>query len=687
MKRKLNTKYLALFVLLAAACIIVLFAPRQQKFHYEYSLGKPWVYEGLLTTYKFPVYKDPEAFKAEQDSAMLCVHPFYNIDSSVQVTKLAQLDDFYKTLSPEEVPPIYYNYLRNTLKERYAEGIMTEDELQKLRDENFLEINLMLSKNLVRSRPLGLIYSKRKTYDDLMDNLPPNMKKETMAKLNPAQYIAENLKYNEIETNKIREIEAKKISPSTGVIQKGESIVNKGQIVTKEIFRVLQSYERAENEKTGISNPRFNYEFGKFLVISLLLFGLWLFFYHFRPTFLNKIQNILFVTSLLLLFVLLTVFFVPHFSEAAFIIPYAIIPIVVRPFFQSRTSFFVLLITVLISALFVSEPLNFVVAQLVAGMASLYSLRTLNSRAQLVRTSFIVFLTYVLTVLSLALMQKGSIDSHDGIHLLYLGANLVCLTLSYMLIYPIEKIFGYVSNVSLVELSDVNSPLLRQLSETAPGTFQHSMQVSILASEAATRIGADAQLIRTGALYHDIGKMLNPSFFTENQGTSNGHDKLSYKESAAVIIKHVTDGVMLAQKHRLPRAITDFILTHHGMGRVKYFYTLYCNEHPDEYVDPAPFSYPGPNPSTKEQGILMLADCTEAASRSLKVYTEESIATLVNNIVESIMSEHMLDNTPLTFKDITQIKEVFIDKLRTIYHSRIEYPKANNSASAQPARS
>ena len=246
---------------------------------------------------------------------------------------------------------------------------------------------------------------------------------------------------------------------------------------------------------------------------------------------------------------------------------------------------------------------------------------------------------------------------------------------TYTLVYPVEKLFGYVSNISLVEMSDVNTPLLRQLSERAPGTFQHSMQVSILATEAAQRIGADVQLTRTGALYHDIGKMLNPSFFTENQGAVNPHDRLDYKESAAIIVAHITDGAKMAEKNKLPQAIRDFILTHHGRGVTKYFYTKYCNEHPDETPDPTPFTYPGPNPFTKETGILMLADACEAASRSLKEYNEQSISELVNRIIDGITDDRLLDETPLSFRDISQIKQVFIEKLQTIYHARIAYPK------------
>ena len=305
----------------------------------------------------------------------------------------------------------------------------------------------------------------------------------------------------------------------------------------------------------------------------------------------------------------------------------------------------------------------------------MFSLKSLTSRAQLIKATFLVFISYVVISLAISIMQNGLFESTDWENLLYFGINLIFLMFTYTLVYPVEKLFGYVSNISLVEMSDVNTPLLRQLSERAPGTFQHSMQVSILATEAAQRIGADVQLTRTGALYHDIGKMLNPSFFTENQGAVNPHDRLNYKESAAIIVAHVTDGAKMAEKNKLPQAIRDFILTHHGRGVTKYFYTKYCNEHPDETPDPTPFTYPGPNPFTKETGILMLADACEAASRSLKEYNEQSISELVNRIIDGITDDRLLDETPLSFRDISQIKHVFIEKLQTIYHARIAYPK------------
>lgn len=555
-----------------------------------------------------------------------------------------------------------------------------------MEERNLDEINLLTGSES-RSYPVALLYSIADAYEALLNNTPEELNRDIVKKLFPAEQLKVNVYPDQATTAKVTNEELKKIPNNIGIVLKDQRIIGRGEIVYGEQYSMLSSFKEAYESKTGLGSTILWRRVG-LLLLSLLMFtSVWLFWYNFRPRFFENIKNSFFVASSMLFFILVTQLVMRLYPAAVYAIPFAVLPIIVRPFFHSRMAFFLHLVTVLISSLFVSDALEFFFLQLAAGMVAVYSLKTLNSRGQLVLTSFLVFLTYVVISLTLALNLKGAIEKEDFVKLLYYAFNLVFLMFSYMLIYPIEKVFGYVSNVSLVELSDINRPLLRQLSEIAPGTFQHSMQMSILAAEAATRIGADAQLIRTGALYHDIGKMLNPSYFTENQGDAgNPHSALSYKESAATIIKHVTDGYTIAQRHGLPKSVSDMILTHHGKGKVKYFYRLYCKEHPDEQVDPAPFTYPGPNPFTKEQGILMLADGVEAASRSLKIYTEETIRALVDSITNSVLEDHLLDNTPLTFQDITTIKEVFVDKLKTIYHSRIAYPKESEQEKREKAK-
>ena len=319
-------------------------------------------------------------------------------------------------------------------------------------------------------------------------------------------------------------------------------------------------------------------------------------------------------------------------------------------------------------------PHEFLLLQIIAGMVVTFSLKELSERSQLIRCSFFIFMAYVIGYLSLVLFQEASLQKINWLMMLYFGINFILLMFTYVLVYMLEKTFGYVSSITLVELSNINRPLLKKLSETCPGTFQHSLQISILASEAAAKIGADAQLVRTGALYNDIGKMCNPVFFTENQTSVNPHNQLAFDQSAQIIISHVTEGMKMAEKEGLPKAVTNFIRTHHGRGKTKYFYNSYRNKYPDKPIDDKLFTYPGPNPFTKETAILMMADSVEAASRSLKEHTEENIVGLVNRIIDSQIADGLLRNAPLTFKDIEDVKAVFIEKLKTMYHTRISYP-------------
>ena len=383
---------------------------------------------------------------------------------------------------------------------------------------------------------------------------------------------------------------------------------------------------------------------------------------------------------MVLLFPLLTSFLVRHTMLSVYIIPYAMLPVFIRVFMDSRTAFITHVATILLCAMSLHNPFEFTATQLVAGLVAIYTLRELSTRSQIIRTALLVTATSLAVYLSLDLMHgRTFLESATHIewdiykHIIIGG---VLLLFSYPLMYFLEKIFGFTSNVTLVELSNINNDLLRRLSEVAPGTFQHSMQVANLAAEVALKIGAKSQLVRTGALYHDIGKIQNPAFFTENQaGSVNPHDQLDNRQSAQIIIRHISDGEQLADRNRLPRVIRDFISTHHGRGIVKYFYISYQNAHPEETVDPVPFSYPGPNPSTAEQAILMMADAVEASARSLKEYNEETIGNLVDRIIDSQMADGFFTDCPITFQDIKMAKDVFKEKLKIIYHTRISYPE------------
>ena len=414
---------------------------------------------------------------------------------------------------------------------------------------------------------------------------------------------------------------------------------------------------------------------GDTLVVLVLICCFTIYLTLFRKDYFERWRSIMMLYSMIVVFSVLALTMVSHSILHVYLLPFAMVPIFIRVFMDSRTAFMTHTITVLIVACALQHPLDFIIIEEVAGFAAIFTLRELSSRSQLFKTAIIVTLCTMAANLGLDWKFGSALTAIDYSEYNYLMVNGALLFCSYPLLYLIEKLFGFTSNITLIELSDMSKDLLRRMSEVAPGTFQHSIQVGNLAAEIANKIGAKAQLVRTGALYHDIGKIQNPIYFTENQSGINPHENLSYIDSAQVIISHVTDGLKLADKHNLPDVIKDFIATHHGQGKAKYFFVKYKNEHPDEYVDELLFTYPGPNPFTREQAILMMADSVEAASRSLPDYTEQSIRDLVNRILDSQEADGFFRDCPITYRDIQYAKTVLIEKLKTIYHTRISYPK------------
>jgi hypothetical protein len=374
-------------------------------------------------------------------------------------------------------------------------------------------------------------------------------------------------------------------------------------------------------------------------------------------------------------FVVIASLMVEHNVLHVYLIPFAMVPIFIRVFMDSRTAFMAHTTMIVICACILQHPLEFICVELVAGYTAIFSLRELSSRSQLFWTAVLVTLASGLANLSLEWIRNNDLMKISFSEYNYIVINGILLFCSYPLLYLIEKTFGFTSNITLIELSDMNKTLLRKMSEVAPGTFQHSIQVGNLAAEIANKIGAKSQLVRTGALYHDIGKMMNPIYFTENQSGVNPHEKLGAIDSAQMIISHVTEGIKLAEKYNLPNVIKQFITTHHGQGKTKYFFVQYKNAHPNDNIDELLFTYPGPNPFTKEQAILMMADTVEAASRSLPDYTEKTIRELVNKLIDTQVAEGYFKECPITFRDIAYAKTVLIEKLKTIYHTRLSYPE------------
>lgn len=662
-----------LLYFIVAAVLIAYFFPREGKFRYQFYEGKPWKYGLLTATNDFPIYKSEAEITAERDSALKKTAPYFRLDKNIEKQSIESLIKNNPASTENGQASAYVSYIKKSLINLYQKGIISSQGAELIEKEKIQEINL-LTNNTSSLTSIHDLFTTKSAYEFIVNNCPTYLDKSLLTSLNIDNYLNANITYDKEMTDKVQAEIIKNIPLASGLVQAGERIVDRGEIINAETYKTLRSM-KILNESLTRSTSRDNLMIiGEFiLVLGLILcFGIHL--WMFRPKFYNNRKSVLFMLLCITTACLLTEIFVTWELMNVYIIPFAIVPIVIRTFFDSRTAFMANLITVLICSLMVPFSHEFVLMQLIAGMVVIFSLRDLTQRSQLIRCAFIVFIAYSIIYTSLSFYQEADIKKVNWVMFVYFSINFILMMFSYILVYILEKTFGYVSNITLVELSNINTPVLQSLSETCPGTFQHSLQVSILASAAASKVGADAQLIRTGAMYHDIGKMSNPIYFTENQSGINPHNQLSFDESAQLIIGHVTEGIKRAEKNNIPNAIIDFIRTHHGAGKVKYFYNSQKNTYPDEEIDETLFTYPGPNPFTKETGILMMADAVEASSRSLKEYTEKNISELVNKIIGTQIEDGLLTNTPLTFRDVEIIKEVFIDKLKMMYHTRVSYP-------------
>lgn len=673
--------YKSLFLFLLTAVVITFFYPQKSKFNYAIVEGQPWQHELLTAPFDFPVFKTRGQIQFERDSLSRALLGYYTVNTSVFDQVKSSVIQDQNEGHFEGLQQIYVTYLIRSLEKMYHQGIMDQGDYDKLNQRENKAFNLVDDDNIAKKVQISDVYSLKEVYEKIIDESPKELSKDALRSMAINRYIRPNVNFNEEMTNRVMKAKEEEINSVQGKVQTGVKIVSTGDVVSPEIAAKLYSLKKVYDSQANSRIETIVLNSGRFLITFIVLLMFLGYLYSFRPKIMVVTRNILFFLCLILLFVLTAEMMVKHeLASYLYIIPFATLPILVRTFFDTRTAFYAHIVTICLAALVASATIEFVIIQFVGGAIAILTLVRFSQRSDLVRCSFYVLFSSIATYVSFQLFFKGELSAISFKVIIYFFLNFVfLLMLTYLLVYMLEKIFGYVSNISLVELSDTNTPTLRQLSEMAPGTFQHSIQVSNLATSAAAKIGADVQLIRTGALYHDIGKMKNPTYFTENQGDSNPHDKLSYDESARIIIKHVLDGVEMAEKIKLPKQIIDFIRTHHGLGKAKYFYNSYKNEHPNEVIDESIFTYPGPNPFSKETGILMLADAVEASSRSLTDLTEDKVDKHISKIVDSIVEEGLLKNTPLTFKDVEMIKQVFFEKLKTMYHSRIKYPELKTS--------
>ena len=662
-------------IFIATVSVIVYFLPNEGKFNYQFDINKPWKYGLLQASFDFPIYKNDIQVQKEQDSILADYQPYFQIDKEAEKNVLSKLrEDYNKTLRHSLPGTDYVRYIERTLKALYEDGIIAGNDLKRMEEDSIIAIRLV-DKNVATSRFIDQLYTVKEAYEYLLNADTTHYKKKILQQCNLNDYITPNLVYDEEKSEAAQKDLLSNISWANGFVLNGQKIIDRGEIVDEQTYNILESLRKEwEKRSDSVQEKRLTLA-GQILYVGIFLFCFMAYLELFRADYYERKGTLTLLFALIVFFPVLSSIMVEQNLSSIYVVPFAMIPIIVRVFLYSRTAFMAHVTIILLCSITLRFPHEFILLQVVAGMVAIYSLRELSQRSQLLRTALVVFISYALLYFAFELIHEDDLTKLNTRMYIYFMINGILLLFAYPLLFLLEKIFGFTSDVTLVELSNINNSLLREMSEVAPGTFQHSLQMANLAAAAANKIGGKSQLVRTGALYHDIGKMVNPAFFTENQSGVNPHKSLSYEQSAQVIISHITDGLKLAEKHNLPKVIKDFISTHHGRGLTKYFYISYKNEHPDEEVDQEKFRYPGPNPFTKEQAVLMMADSVEAASRSLPEYTEESISTLVDKIIDTQVSEGYFKECPITFKDIATVKALFKEKLKTMYHTRISYPE------------
>jgi len=695
---------------LIALGLIVYLLPRQGKFQYEYQLGMPWRHDDLIAQFDFPIHKTEAELAGERDSILKNFRPYYNFKMEVgleqiknfksnfinewneftmakyNVSDLSVINGAYKFKNHRELREKYLDLITSQLQRIYNKGVL------ELNDDVSLDYEkgsiVIVKYNMAEEESLNEVFTQKsayqfvsnqiseevlndenyliKTYDSFIENFPIE------------KYISSNLIYDNERSENYRQAIWNEISPTKDIVREGQIIIERGDVISEQQFKIIESFRKEYEQQLGESAKYYFILLGKIVIVLTCLGVLYLFLYNFRITIFRNSKHVLFI-----LFMMVSMLGITKASQLLefnsgniYWIPFTLLPIIMRTFFDERLALFVHFVTTLLIGFYAPNAFEFIFLNFIAGNVAIFSLTNSNRRRKVVVTSFFVILAYSFTYMGFSIIRHGDFNSLDSENFLLFGINGLFLFVAYPLIYVFEKTFGFVSDATLLELSDSNQPLLRQLAEKTPGTFQHSLQVANLAEEAIFRIGGNALLVRTGALYHDIGKMDNPIYFIENQRMGmNPHDHIEFDESARIIINHVTKGVEYAKKHKLPEVVIDFIRTHHGTTTVQYFYKNYIKKYPDKEVPMKDFTYPGPKPFSKETAVLMMADSVEAASRSLKSITEESIDQLVDNIINHQQAEQQFIEADITFKHITIAKDIFKKRLKEIYHARIAYPE------------
>ena len=678
MKKRNNITIILLLVLSVILIATALFFSREEGRFDSFEVGKPWRHSRLEANFQYDIELNEETRQHITDSVEQNFAKIYTFDRKKWEQQQALLTRALAGKTGGQA-------LMNDVAKLYSDGIVDNEAANDIRSGK--QIRFLVGNNQLQVVDTHNMRTVRQAYIWLTDSLKGNAAvQEALRAVDISEYLVPNMMVDKEENEKWMGEDLRDALRSPGTVQQGEVIINYGDIVTPQKARAIESYqnEQAQRNKRRNMDQTLNL-LGQILIVSILMMAFYYFMKRLRNQVFRSTRRMIFLISLITMFVIVVFLCVKFKYNLLYIIPFGLVPVIVSSFFDDHTSFFVHIVTVLICSLVASShQAEFIIMQFLAGIIAIVSVKELTKRTQLVQCAVVIFLAYCITYIAMTLINEGNIKKIDEYYFGYFLINCVILFVAFFIIPIIERVFGFTSTMTLLELADINSPLLRKLSTNCPGTFQHSLQVANLAGEAALTVGANMQLVRTGALYHDIGKINNPVFFTENQIGENPHDHLVRPEdSAKIVIDHVANGIKLAEEAQLPKVIKDLIAQHHGKGLTKYFYYKACEARPDEEVDKAPFSYPGPNPQTKEAAILMMADACEAATKSLNDHSEESIAAMVGKIIDGQVADGLLRETPISFRDVETIKQLFIERLRTMYHVRVSYPDGSNPTTAE----
>jgi len=686
-KKRLNFFYKIIMFALAAL-IIVFILPHSNKFKYEFQKGEPWKHKSLIAEFDFPVYKTDEKIKYEKDSVLKTVKPYYILNQDVSQKVLSQVNiDFaalFETVPEEEKKNKEFQIFKDSLLSGFIKNIKLIYEkgvIEPLPDDfQFDNVNTeiyVLKNDIAELKAYGTFYSSKEAYRIIYDYFKYFKEKSIVpiSDLNFSKYIKYNVIYNADLTKKAKDRLINDLSPVRGMIQAGERIIYEGQLINDEKYQILMSLKKEYMSERNSYKDNFIVFFGQYILAGsiLAILFLHLFFYN-KPIF-NSNRKLLYFITLSLLFIVSSAAAAAGNNTNIYLVPVTVLPLITATFYKPRTAFLHHTVTIMIIGYIAANGFEYIFIQFIAGFVAISGVSRLYRRSQILWTALLVFITYLLLYFAFTIVREGDISKINSTYFIWFAVSSILVLMAYPLIYLFEKLFGFLSDVTLIELSDTNRPLLKLLSEKAPGSFQHTIQVANISEEAAREIGAIVLLVRAGALYHDIGKMSNPSFFVENQHSENPHDKIDPLKSVQIIKKHVDDGIKIAAKYGLPKEVTDFIPTHHGTGKIMFFLHKFKELHPGEEFDENLFTYHGKLPYSKETAVVMIVDSVEAASRTLKKYSEESIDSLVEQIVQSKINQNLLINADITFAEIDKVKKVLKTKLKNIYHTRVEYPK------------